>query len=79
MPYVTAVLATVYKDLAQKTKAGFLKQANIVDLGAPGHDPVYGQGLLMAPSSCRPDAVPVPVPATASVVSGATVQASAGR
>lgn len=77
VPYVTAVLATVYKDLAQKTKAGFLKQANIVDLGAPGHDPIYGQGLLMAPLSCRPDAVPVP--ATASVVSGATVQASAGR
>ena len=77
VPYVTAVLATVYKDLPIKTKAGFLKQANIDDLGAPGPDPIYGQGLLMAPLSCRPDARPVP--AQPAVMPEAAIQVSSGR
>ncbi len=52
VPYVTAVLATVYKDLEPKSKAGFLEQANFKDLGEPGRDPIYGKGLLLAPAAC---------------------------
>ncbi len=58
VPYVTAVLATAYMGLAVKNKAEFLKRATIVDLGEPGRDPIYGRGLLQAPSAC---AASVPV------------------
>ena len=83
VPYVTAVLATAYKGLATKTKASFLKQATVLDLGAPGRDPVYGQGLLLAPTSCSADisvaAAKAPALATATAPSGLMVQASGQR
>jgi hypothetical protein len=52
VPYVTAVVAAVYGDMAKKTKEEFWKRVSIVDLGEPGPDPVYGRGLLLAPASC---------------------------
>lgn len=52
VPYVTAILAATYKGLARKTKKEFLKQATVIDLGETGRDPVYGNGLLVAPLSC---------------------------
>ena len=81
VPFVTAVLATVYKDLTTKSKKAFLDQADITDLGADGPDPIYGRGLLKAPLTCRPDPAPVPskTQAIVSAVSGAAIQVSAGR
>ena len=52
VPYVSAVLATVYKQLPRKTKAEFLNHVTTIDLGPPGLDPIYGKGLLLAPPSC---------------------------
>jgi hypothetical protein len=28
----------------------------VIDLGEPGRDPIYGRGLLTAPSTCSPPA-----------------------
>ena len=58
VPYVTAVLATAYKGLAVKNKAEFFKRATVLDLGEPGRDPIYGRGLLQAPTTCATN-VPV--------------------
>ena len=52
VPFVTAVLASVYAELPNKTKADFVERATAVDLGAQGRDPIYGRGLLLAPASC---------------------------
>ena len=69
VPYVTAVLATAYRGLAVKNKNEFLKRASVLDLGEPGRDPIYGRGLLLAPSSCAPETsiVATASPATATV------------
>jgi minor extracellular protease Epr len=54
VPYVTAVLASMYRSLANKNKPEFLRQVQTADLGPPGRDPIYGQGLVLAPTSCGP-------------------------
>jgi Subtilase family len=51
-PYVTAALAAIYPRLTAKTQAAALQQISFKDLGAPGPDPIYGQGLLIAPTTC---------------------------
>jgi Subtilase family len=54
-PYVTAILATIYRNSQRHQKSDLLAQLEIRDLGSPGRDPIYGRGLLVAPSSCQPD------------------------
>lgn len=56
-PYVTAALATLYPRLASKTPQAALQQITYRDLGTPGPDPIYGQGLLVAPHSCDGDMI----------------------
>ena len=51
-PYVTATLAALYPRLASKTQAEALHQFSYKDLGAPGPDPIFGQGLVVAPATC---------------------------
>ncbi|MEQ1673393.1 MAG: S8 family serine peptidase, partial [Hyphomicrobium sp.] len=51
-PYVTAALAAIYPRLAAKTQSEALRMISYKDLGTPGPDPVYGQGLLVAPVTC---------------------------
>ncbi len=51
-PYVTAALAAIYSRQPVKSKPEALKQLAFRDLGAPGRDPVYGEGLLLAPATC---------------------------
>jgi subtilisin family serine protease len=51
-PYVTATLATIYSRHAIKSKPEALNQMSFRDLGAPGRDPIYGEGLLVAPATC---------------------------
>jgi len=53
VPYATAVLAAMYQQLPAATKAVALDQMSFTDLGAPGRDPIYGRGLLIAPASCK--------------------------
>lgn len=53
-PYVTAALAAIYQQLPVNSPADVLKHLSYRDLGAPGPDPIYGQGLLVAPASCNP-------------------------
>ncbi len=62
-PYVTSALASIYDGRAGTAKQDLLGRLEIADLGPPGHDPIYGRGLLTAPSACRG----APVPATAGV------------
>jgi subtilisin family serine protease len=53
-PYVTAALAAISRQLPSATPAEVLKRLTYRDLGEPGPDPVYGQGLIVAPKSCAP-------------------------
>ncbi len=62
-PYVTAALATVYRGLNGTTKAHVLQQVAYRDLGEPGRDEIYGNGLLQAPSSCGPQNIAKTAPA----------------
>ncbi|MEW5962621.1 MAG: S8 family serine peptidase [Pseudomonadota bacterium] len=51
-PYVTATLAALYRQLPRASKEEALRHVAAQDLGAPGRDPIYGAGLLVAPSAC---------------------------
>jgi subtilisin family serine protease len=51
-PFVTAVLAILPPDMLKPPKENLFEQLRTADLGPPGRDPVYGRGLLQAPSSC---------------------------
>jgi len=53
-PYVTGILALLPRDSLTGNKNDLLDSVPIVDLGVPGRDPVYGRGLLVAPSYCTP-------------------------
>lgn len=69
-PYVTAVVASVYRSLPRAhTKIAVLQRLPVQDLGTPGPDRIYGRGLVNAPASCDPDKTPaiakrVPAPTT---------------
>ena len=51
-PHVTAILAVEPREKLRQDKAGLLDGLPVIDLGREGRDPVYGRGLLMAPSEC---------------------------
>jgi hypothetical protein len=53
-PHATGVLALMPRESLTGNKNDLLDSASVVDLGAPGRDPVYGRGLLVAPSYCTP-------------------------
>ncbi len=53
VPYVTSIVAALYGEASKKSKAGVLKHIKVRDLGAPGRDPIFGLGLIEAPSNCR--------------------------
>lgn len=81
-PYVTAALAAIYPLLPANDPARALKHLGFRDLGAPGPDPIYGRGLLIAPSSCAPGAIaaapPKPAVPTSKQASTASGLISAG-
>ncbi len=53
-PHVTAIFAVEPRETLQQDKVGLLDGLPVMDLGRQGRDPVYGRGLLMAPSECMP-------------------------
>ena len=53
-PHVTAILAVEPRETLQQDKANLLDGLPVIDLGQQGRDPVYGRGLLVAPSECTP-------------------------
>lgn len=60
-PYVTAVVAAVYKGLTDtKSKEEMLQRISTQDLGAPGRDRIYGRGLVQAPAGCEMASRPRP-------------------
>ena len=72
-PYVTAIVATLYKSSLKARKDDLLSRLTLVDLGSPGRDPVYGRGLALAPTTCGGPSGPVAVSAPAAKPSqGAT-------
>ncbi len=54
VPYVTSVIASIYRTSAKKDKQTLLRHLEFLDLGSPGKDNVYGHGLIQAPESCKP-------------------------
>jgi len=54
VPYVTAVIASLYRQNKRQSKSVLLKKLKIRDLGSPGKDQVYGRGLVLAPHRCQP-------------------------
>lgn len=56
-PYVTAAMATIYAGSKRRDKASMLSLVETKDLGAPGRDPIYGRGVLVAPAGCQPNSV----------------------
>jgi hypothetical protein len=53
-PHVTAMIASVHAGATDRSKQGLLSLFSTQDLGPAGPDPIYGRGLILAPSSCRP-------------------------
>ena len=53
-PHVAAILAVEPRETLKQDKAGLLDGLPVIDLGQQGRDPVYGRGLLVAPSECKP-------------------------
>lgn len=53
-PYVTAILAVEPREMLRQEKAALLESLPVIDLGRQRRDPVYGRGLLVAPSQCAP-------------------------
>jgi hypothetical protein len=51
-PFVAAVLAILPPDRLKPPKDSLFEQLQTTDLGLPARGPVYGRGLLQAPSSC---------------------------
>lgn len=51
-PYVTAAVATLYRSLPNKSKDAVLQKVSYRDLGDPGRDSVYGNGLIRVPDAC---------------------------
>ncbi|MFZ4807920.1 MAG: S8 family serine peptidase [Hyphomicrobiaceae bacterium] len=51
-PFVASVVASVYQGLPEKNKRAVLARLDYQDLGLPGRDPVYGNGLVLAPAAC---------------------------
>lgn len=51
-PYVTAIVASMHGSLREKTKERVLREIRKHDLGAPGRDPIFGEGLALAPLAC---------------------------
>ncbi len=53
-PFVTAALASNFPTDSQVvSRDTLLDRFEVSDLGAPGHDPIFGRGLLQAPTACR--------------------------
>jgi subtilisin family serine protease len=53
VPYVTAMLATIYNQTKLHQKRKLLNRLPVIDLGPKGHDPIYGRGLMVTPTSCN--------------------------
>ncbi len=51
-PFVTGVLAVLPREKLSAPKEEIFTGLSFLDLGAPGRDPVYGRGLLIAPPTC---------------------------
>jgi hypothetical protein len=51
-PFATAVLALQRPDVLYAPKDELLDRVKTIGLGPPGRNPIYGRGLLQAPSEC---------------------------
>ncbi len=56
-PFATAAIATVMPPPGQRSKSAVLQRLEFKDLGEAGRDPIYGMGLLVAPSNCSGQAI----------------------
>jgi hypothetical protein len=58
VPFVTAIIATVSKQVAGGDKNALLSALDYKDLGPAGRDPIFGRGLILAPRRCAPGGGP---------------------
>ncbi|MBM3604211.1 MAG: protease, partial [Alphaproteobacteria bacterium] len=66
-PFVTAAAALWLQAEPGLSPADLVQQMTerADDLGAPGHDPIFGAGLLTAPPPCQAAGAPATSPASA--------------
>ncbi len=53
VPFATAVVAAMYIGFLRSDRLAVLRQLPTSDLGRNGKDPIYGAGLIQAPTVCR--------------------------
>lgn len=53
VPFATAIVAVMHSSLPGTDRATVLNSLKTMDLGRKGKDPIYGTGLIKAPSSCQ--------------------------
>jgi subtilisin family serine protease len=53
-PHVTGIIAVMPRESLTGNKNELLDSMPVIDLGTQGRDPVYGRGMLVAPSYCTP-------------------------
>lgn len=75
-PFVTALVATIYKSNPTSAKERVLAQFQYDDLGIPGRDSTYGRGLPSAPKTCAPPAHVASSPPSAPGWGTTTIHAS---
>ncbi|MEQ1710885.1 MAG: S8 family serine peptidase [Hyphomicrobium sp.] len=51
-PFATATIAATLPPPGQRSKGAVLQRLAFKDLGEPGRDPIYGNGLLQGPNNC---------------------------
>ena len=78
-PFVASVVASLYQGLPEKSKRAVLARLDFQDLGLPGRDPVYGNGLVVAPTSCVPSNVVASSARSASPPSPANASAAPAK
>ena len=84
-PFFTGILATLPVARAgRQSKAELLGRLSFKDLGSPGRDPVFGQGLAFAPERCTPGPAlvaerPAPVESPKMSVGSSSASPSASR
>lgn len=62
-PFVTAMVATLYRENPTPVKEKLLARLEYDDLGLPGRDSTYGRGLAIAPTTCAPGPAVAETPA----------------
>ncbi len=76
-PFATATIAAMMPPPGQRSKSAVLQRLAFKDLGEPGRDPIYGNGLLQGPNNCSGQTMTSSVAAPSAPSSGWKTRAHA--